>query len=377
MSRENTADVIIVGGGVVGNAAAWYLAKKGLSVILLECHEIGDGGSSRNGGGVRQSARDPKELPLAMYGVKHIWPFLSDELGVDTEYMQAGNLKFAKTQKHWDYYEGVIEQNRAGGLDIEMLDQKQTREICPYVADDVIGACFCRTDGHANPLTTTLGFYKCGRELGVRHITGEKAAEVLTVKGRAAGIRTEKGNTYYAGTVIIAAGYETRELTDPLGIDIPMRHNLIECMVIEMQPEMIPMMLTLPEEHTWGYGHQTKHGSFVFGGSGFIDNFLRPDEKRVTQMTTIPRVARWLAEYIPVLEQAKVLRSWSGFEDITPDGCCVLSSVEEVPGLILGCGFSGHGFGISPVAGLILSELACGEEPSVDISGLHYDRFVV
>ena len=243
MSRENTADVIIVGGGVVGNAAAWYLATKGLSVILLECHEIGDGGSSRNGGGVRQSARDPKELPLAMYGVKHIWPFLSDELGVDTEYMQAGNLKFAKTQKHWDYYEGVIEQNRAGGLDIEMLDQKQTREICPYAADDVIGACFCRTDGHANPLTTTLGFYKRGRELGVRHITGEKAAEVLMAKGKAVGIRTEKGNTYYSGTVIIAAGYETRELTDPLGIDIPMRHKLIECMVIEMQPEMIPMML--------------------------------------------------------------------------------------------------------------------------------------
>lgn len=377
MSNLNCADVIIVGGGVIGNAAAYYLAKKGQSVILLEKEMIGDGGSSRNGGGVRQSARDPKELPLAMYGVKNIWPFLSEELGVDTEYMQAGNLKFAKTQQHWNYYEGVIKSNRAGGLDIEMLDQKQTREICPYVADDVIGACYCRTDGHANPLTTTLGFYKRGRELGVRHITGDKVSEVMTVKGRTVGVKTELGNTYYSDEVIIAAGYETRELTDPLGIDIPMRHKLIECMVVEMQPKMIPMMLTLPEEHTWGYGHQTKHGSFVFGGNGFIDNFLRPDEKRVTQMTTIPRVARWLTEYIPVLGDAKVLRSWSGFEDITQDSCCVLSNVDEVPGLILGCGFSGHGFGISPVAGLILSELACGEKPSVDVSQLRYDRFIV
>ncbi len=377
MNNAGTADVVIVGGGVVGNAAAYYLAKKGQSVIVLERHEIGDGGSSRNGGGVRQSARDPKELPLAMYGVEHIWPTLSEELGVDTEYNKAGNIKFAKTQKHWDYYEGVIEVNRAGGLEIEMLDQKQTREICPYVADDVIGACYCKTDGHANPLTTTLGFYKRGRELGVRHITGDMVVKVITDKGRAIGVETAAGNCYYAGKVILATGYETRDLTDPLGIDIPMRKKLIECMVIEMQPEMIPMMLTLPEEHTWGYGHQTKHGSFVFGGSGFIDNFLRPDEERVTQMTTIPRVARWLAEYIPVLENAKVLRSWSGFEDITPDSCCVLSNVEEIPGLILGCGFSGHGFGISPVAGLVLSELACEQETSVPVSQLHYDRFVV
>ena len=377
MNNAGTADVVIVGGGVVGNAAAYYLAKKGQAVILLERHEIGDGGSSRNGGGVRQSARDPKELPLAMYGVEHLWPTLSEELGVDTEYMKAGNIKFAKTQKHWDYYEGVIASNRAGGLEIEMLDQKQTRELCPYVADDVIGSCYCRSDGHANPLTTTLGFYKRGRELGVRHITGDTAVKVMTDKGRAIGIETAGGNRYYADKIILASGYETRELTDPLGIDIPMRKKLIECMVIEMQPEMVPMMMTLPEEHTWGYGHQTKHGSFVFGGSGFIDNFLRPDEGRTTQMTTIPRVARWLAEYIPVLENAKVLRSWSGFEDITPDSCCVISNVDEVPGLILGCGFSGHGFGISPVAGLLLSELACGEQTSIEISQLHYDRFVV
>lgn len=377
MNHENTADVIIVGGGVIGNASAYYLAKKGKSVLLLERHEIGDGGSSRNGGGVRQSARDDRELPLAMYGVQHIWPTLSEELGVDTEYMQAGNIKFAKTKEHWDYYEGVIEKNRAGGLDIEMLDQQQTRELCPFAAEDVIGACYCRSDGHANPLTTTLGFYKRGRELGVRHITGDMAVEVLTKRGRAMGVKTEEGKCYYAEKIIIAAGYESRDLLNPLGIDIPMRHKLIECMIVEMQPKLVPMMITLPEEHTWGYGHQTKHGSFVFGGSGFIDNFLRPDEQRVTQMTTIPRVARWLSEYLPVLDDAKVLRAWSGWEDITPDSCCVISNVEEIPGLILGCGFSGHGFGISPVVGLTLSELACDEKTTVDVSRLRYDRFIV
>lgn len=377
MSMNNTANVIIVGGGAIGNAAAYYLAKKGQSVILFEKDGIGDGGSSRNGGGVRQSARDEKELPLAMYGIKNIWPSLSEELGVDTEFNQAGNIKFAKKQKHLDYYKKIIDNNSKGGLDIRMLDQKETRELCPLVAEDVIGSCYCATDGHANPLTTTLGFYKRGRELKVHHISGEAVISLLMQKGKVIGVETKSSEKYYSDKVIVAAGYESRELLNPVGIDIPMHHKLIECMILEMQPKMAQMMITLPEEHTWGYGHQTKHGSFVFGGSGFVDNFLKPEGPKVTQMTTIPRVARWLAEYLPVMENAKVIRTWSGWEDLSADSCATISNVEEIPGLIIGCGFSGHGFGISPVTGLLLSELACEIETSVDISQLKYDRFVV
>ncbi|MDR2163894.1 MAG: FAD-binding oxidoreductase, partial [Clostridiales Family XIII bacterium] len=95
-----TADVIIIGAGVVGCAAAYNLAKEGLSVIVLERGEIGAGGSGRNAGGVRQSGRDVRELPLAMYGVEHIWPTLGEELGVDVEYVRDGNLRLGKTEAH-------------------------------------------------------------------------------------------------------------------------------------------------------------------------------------------------------------------------------------------------------------------------------------
>ncbi|MDD3218275.1 MAG: FAD-binding oxidoreductase [Lachnospiraceae bacterium] len=374
MSKENCADVIIVGGGIIGASTAYYLAKKGKSVILLEREMMGNGGSSRNGGGVRQSARDAREMPLAMYGINHIWPYLSEELGVDTEYNQAGNIKLAKTQAHLDYYTNVIEANRACGLDIDMLDQKQTREICPCVADDVIGSCFCKTDGHANPLTTTLGFYKRGRELGVCHITGETVTKVLLHRGKAVGVKSADGTIYSGDKIIITAGYESKHILNSVGIDIPMRHKLSECMVVEMQPKMPQMMFTLPQEHTWGYGHQTKHGSFVFGGNGFADHFLKQDGSEGNQPMTIPRVARWLAEYVPMLADAKVIRSWSGWTDVTPDSCAVISKVDEIPGLITGCGFSGHGFGTAPAIGLTLSELACEEVCSVSVEGLRYDR---
>ena len=98
---KNSADVVVIGGGVIGNAAAYYLAKRGLSVISLEGSDhIGNGGSSRNGGGVRQSGRDVRELPLVMYGIKNIWPTLSEELETDCEYHQDGNLRLGKNEKH-------------------------------------------------------------------------------------------------------------------------------------------------------------------------------------------------------------------------------------------------------------------------------------
>ncbi len=99
MLEKREADVIIIGGGIMGCATAYRLAKRGVDVLVLEKKEIGNGGSCRNAGGVRQSARDPKELPLAMYAVQNIWPQLSEELGVDVEYHQGGNLRLGLTDK--------------------------------------------------------------------------------------------------------------------------------------------------------------------------------------------------------------------------------------------------------------------------------------
>ena len=369
----NTADVIIVGSGVIGCAAAYYLAKKGVSVIVLDKDDsIGNGGSSRNGGGVRQSGRDPRELPLAMYGVEHMWPTLSEELGIDVEYHKKGNLRLGKTEKHKEILQGLTDRAVACGLDVRMIDGNEVREINPYLSEEVTCASWCATDGHANPLLTTLGYYKNARALGVRFITGEEVVELQKIKGKLKRVVTKK-NVYEGEKVIVAAGYESRAIIQSVGIDVPMRAELIEALVTEAEPKMFEQMLGTADADF--YGHQTDHGSFVFGGASGLESTAKDNGKMITASITAPCICRGIMKYIPKLADAKIVRTWAGYEDICIDGIPVISEVEEVPGLILACAFTGHGFGISPVVGKLLSQMATGEETMLDIKEFRYDRF--
>ena len=370
---KNNADVVVVGGGIIGCAIAYYLTKKGSSVILLEGSDhIGNGGSSRNGGGVRQSGRDPRELPLAMFGIKHLWPTLSEELGVDCEYHQDGNLRLGKTEKHLQILQGLTERAVACGLDVKMIDGEEVRSINPYLSEEVIGASWCPTDGHANPLTTTLGFYKMARKLGAHVITGEKVLELRRIKGKLRQVVTAE-NVYEGDTIVLAAGFQSRDIAATVGIDIPMQEAMLEALVTEAEPHMFDQMLGTAEADF--YGHQSKHGSFVFGGSTGLEGFTKDNGTPICDSLTAPCVCRGIIKYFPILKDAKIVRTWAGWMDLCVDKVPVISAVDEVPGLVLACGFSGHGFGIAPAVGYQVAELIVDGNTSVDLSALHYNRF--
>lgn len=367
------ADAIVIGAGVIGSATAYNLAKRGLDVLVLEREEsIGEGGSSRNGGGVRQSGRDARELPLAMYAVEHLWPNLSDELGVDVEYVKRGNLRLGKTERHLEILEGLAATGRAQGLDMRMLDAGEVRDICPCLSDEVIGASWCPTDGHANPLVTTLAFYRAARSLGARYLSGVSVRSIRKVRGEARLVETDAG-TFEAPRIVLAAGLGSRRIAASVGIDVPMHGELIECLVTEAEPELFPQMLGTADADF--YGHQTAHGSFVFGGGSGLEIANGYAGGVPTMSLTAPAICRAIMGYVPALADAKIVRTWAGWEDESVDGVPVISAIDEVPGLTIGCGFTGHGFGISPVVGLLLSELALGAPTTLDVSAFRYDRF--
>ncbi|MGI6205185.1 MAG: NAD(P)/FAD-dependent oxidoreductase [Anaerovoracaceae bacterium] len=371
---KRTASVIIIGGGIMACSAAYNLAKRGVNdIIVLEKKEIGNGGSCRNAGGVRQSARDVRELPLAMYAVSNIWPTLGEELGADVEYRQDGNLRLGKTEEHLGILEKHTEKSRSAGLDVKMISGDEAREICPYMSEEVIGASWCPTDGHANPLHTTLAFYRKALSMGVVFISGVTVKGIKKVKGRARIVETDDGD-YEGEKILLCAGWESRAIANTVGIDVPVEKELSEVMVTEMEPQMFSVMLGTAESDF--YGHQTKHGSFVLGGMSGGELYRTESGRFATYSLTASCLCRGVIKYFPVLKDVKIVRTWAGWYDVTSDKVPVIDNVQEVPGLTVAFGFCGHGFGISPAVGIAVSELMLdGNSHTIDISQLKYDRF--
>ena len=367
------AEVVIIGGGIIGCATAYYLAKMGRDVIVLEGSDhIGNGGSSRNGGGVRQSGRDVRELPLVMYGIKNLWPTLSEELEVDCEYHQDGNLRLGKNEKHKEILTKLADNARSVGLDVRMIDGNEVRAINPYLSNEVTCASWCPTDGHANPLTTTLGYYKMARRLGVTFITGESVSELRVIKGRIRKVITPN-NIYEGENVLVAAGLDSREILTSVGIDIPMTNSLLECLVTEAQPHMFDQMLGTAEADF--YGHQTKHGSFVFGGSSGLERYNKDNGMVSNSSKTAPCICRGIMKYFPDLADAKIVRTWAGWMDASSDGVPSIGKIDEIPGLFVACAFNGHGFGIAPAVGDQLAKLISTGSTDISLEELRYDRY--
>jgi len=253
-----------------------------------------------------------------------------------------------------------------------MIDGDEVRQINPYLSHEVTCASWCPTDGHANPLTTTLGFYKMARQLGVRFITGEPVVSLGMVRGKIRKVVTPN-NTYEGEKVLVAAGLDSRPILTSVGIDIPMTNSLLEALVTEAEPHMFDQMLGTAEADF--YGHQTKHGSFVFGGSSGLERYNKDNGTPVTNSKTAPCICRGIMKYFPDLAKAKIVRTWAGWMDASSDGVPSLGKVDEVPGLYVACAFNGHGFGIAPAAGEQLAKLMITGTTDISLDELRYDRY--
>jgi len=365
-----SADVVIVGGGVMGCAIAYNLAKEGLKPVVVEKSDIGGEASGSNGGGVRQSARNLKEMPLAMESVR-MYGELHEELGMDVEYVRKGNLRLCTNEDEFETLRKSVENQKAVGLDLEMLDRKQVLEINPYIGEMVVGASYCPTDGHVNPFLVTYGFFKRAQERGARFCTGERVREIRLQKGRVTGVVTDK-RTLESDTVINAAGVAGREICNMVGLDLPMRPVFSEALITEPYPPLFPQMFG----HARGlfYGRQTVHGPFFWGGFVGTEQYIHRGGKPLFHYIG-PAISKAVIDYFPVLKDLHVIRMWSGLIAAMSDGLPVLGFTEEVPGFILCTGFSGHGFGLAPVIGRLMSELIMDCEVSMPINDFCFSRF--
>ena len=365
MATVDKTDVVIVGGGIVGCAAAYYLARRGASVILLEKNGIGSGASGRSGGGVRQSARASAELPLANEAVA-LYPALSDELGVDIEYVQRGNLRLAEMVDHIRPMQVDVSRQQAMGLDVRWIEPADVCEMVPSLRrESVFGASFCPTDGHANPLKLTTGYAAAASRAGAKILTSREVRAIRQTDSGEADVETTRGDVR-ARTVIIATGAGTRSLCLKLGFDLPLANMRYESLVTEALPPLFPYMFGVASADL--FFRQTRHGSIHFGGG-----LIQQAEDEVTTTKNVQLAAEHIVRLIPDLGRVNLVRTWGGLDPSTPDGLPIIDRLNE--NILVAAGFCGHGFAIGPMVGRHLAEWAVSGQKPAALEPFRRNRF--
>lgn len=353
---SSSSSVVIIGGGISGTAAAYELAKRGVAVTLLERGGLASMASGWTLAGVRQSGRHPAELPLAEAAVRR-WEQLDEELETDVEYRQNGNLRLALTEADVPTIRQVVEDGNAAGIAMTYLpDADAVHEVAPALTDDIAGASFCPTDGHANPHLAVRAFADAARRHGAMIETGAEVTAIETDGRQVTGVRTATGHIV-TETVVVAAGVYTPYLLDPLGIRIPFDTVLVPAVQTVAASPLLDQVLGIP---TGGFaGRQEASGRFRLTGFSIPWNETWHDAENVLPtMTQVRETISWACRLVPAIRELRMAQVWGGLIDKTPDALPVLERTPEIDGLIVAAGFSGHGFCLGPVTGEILADLA-------------------
>lgn len=369
--RRLETDVVVVGGGIVGGASAWYLAQRGVRVVVMEKGVVGGEASGRNGGGVRQQCRDRRERPLAMASVK-LWEGIQAELGYDMEYAQDGNIRLATNEARIDALRAEGEEELEDGLAVEIWDRETLRQRAPYLGDVFIGAKYCATDGIANPILASRAFGWAAKRVGVTILEHTEAVDVQMDGGQVTGVlgRDADGEILVEAPVVIHAGGPwSPELSKTLGVTLPIVPKRATVVVTQRMPFLFKEFISSHDLNF--YARPAKAGQIHIGG---IDVPAETFDKSA-QAEVLAHVARGVVQGIPALQGASFLRMWAGTLAMTPDKVPVIGPVPGVKGYLLAAGFSGHGFCLGPIVGKLMSEMVLDGGASMDLEAFRVGRF--
>jgi len=367
---KNTYDVIIIGGGVIGSAISYELAKLGVTdVVVLEKSYFASGSTGRCGAGVRQQWGLKFNALLAKKSVE-IFETLSDELGMDIEFRQGGYLVLAHTEKQVEQFEKNIALQNSLGIPSRFVSKREAKEICPPInTDSFIAATYCPTDGHANPFLTNYAYIRAGERLGVEYRRYTEVVDIIVENGAVKGVVLADGDKLYAPVVVNAAGPWSREVAQMAGVDIPTHSERHQILVTE---PLAPLFDTMVISFQIGiYVQQVPHGSFVMG----IGEKEEPSHDISSTWQFLEHITHELLNILPIMAKVRVVRQWAGSYNKTPDAAPILGEHPQVKGFFQAVGFSGHGFMLAPMTGRVMAQLIAGKEPEIDVSPLSVERF--
>lgn len=414
------ADAVIIGGGIVGVFAAYYLARRGLKVALVEKGRIGAEQSSRNWGWCRQQNRDARELPMATKSLD-LWESFAAETGEDTGFRRCGLFYLSNSDEELAGWARWRDFARTAGVTTHMLDSVAATERGRATGKPWKGGVFSPTDGTADPASAAPAVAAATLKLGGTVHQSCAARGIETEGGRVCGVVTEHG-TIRTKIAVLAGGAWASSFCHQLGIRFPQAS--IRSSILSVSPGATGLPDAL---HTTAVS-VTRRGdggyTLAISGGGRVD--LTPQQLRFAPHFLPMFLRRWRSlapgglqgirsghetlarwrldaptpmermrildpaidkrtirithlravELLPALKSTKITAAWAGYVDSTPDGVPGIGEIATVPGFILAAGFSGHGFGIGPGAGHLIADIVTGDEPIVDPRPYHPDRFL-
>lgn len=333
-ANEKAYDVIIIGGGIIGCATAFELAKRGITdILLIEKRFLTSGATGRCGAGIRQQWGSELNARIALEST-HIFEHLEEYTGYTRScgLHQGGYLLVAYTEKEWAQFQENLKVQHKLGIDSRAVDLKEAKEIVPYLnTDGMFGATFCQKDGHADPFQCTQAYAQGAKRMGVEFLTYTEVTGLQTKAGRIHAVETTNG-TFEARTVINCANVHAPELAKMVGEDIPVTSERHQALVTEPVAPLIDCMVM--SFHRSYYVQQTPHGSFVMG----IGPHEAPSYNFNSSWQFLEKNCAVMCEALPILRKLKVVRQWAGQYDLSPDCNPVIDEAAEAKGFYSVCG---------------------------------------
>ena len=357
------AAVIVVGAGASGLSAAWWLARAGIDVLVLDRGIAGWEASGRNGGGCSHHFS-----PL-FAEEQRLWPQMDELLGYPTEF-QPGRIRIAFDERQMLLYGRAVSNARRQGFESDVLDAAALREAVPLAGDGAIGGYHYRFGGHANPHRTVQGYAWALQDFGGHLLQHAEVSGFEVAGGRVTAVQTSRGR-FGCDHLVIAAGPGTARLARMLDVHVPMLPARAEMVVTEP----VPLMKLGGVDGNGLYGRQTLRGNLAYGGGPheWLEEGDTPPPRSSTPLAL--HIAARLAELFPRAAHARVIRSWAGIIENTPDGRPVIERLSHPDNTVL-VSLSSIGFGLSPATGHAVQQLVTdGHCSFADLSSLTLARF--
>lgn len=387
MDAIQHCDVIVIGGGIMGAAIAFYGSKAGLDITVLEKNEMASGTSSRCDGNILAIDKDPgfdSRMSLKSQQLVHQ---LSKELDLPFEYRNPGSILVCENDTEMDAARKWVKSQQQAGLDFKMLDRQDLRNESKFFADDLYGGLECKTDSTVNPYMLTFSMFHSAQKMGATIKTNTEVKNVTKNENGHFVIETGNGQ-FTANKVVNAGGVWAPEIGRMIGLDIPIFPRKGQLIVASrQQPVGLRKVMEfgyliskfggqrIVDETTEKYGvalvfEPTESQNFLIGSSRQFDGFNTKVSQEVSRY-----IAKRAVRFYPKMADMTVIRTYAGLRPWTEDHLPIISRVEEIPGYFIAAGHEGDGISLAAVTGKLIEEMINEKETCIPIEPLKLTRF--